>query len=91
MRYFTLTYYKQPDGKINEVAGTCNNLKARDKANCNVILDFREEKIIKCTVNGAGLDVEWLAVIDYFSQYYADTFKQLVLYNNGVINANTSN
>lgn len=81
MRYFTLTYFKQPDGKINEVSGTKTKLKSRDMTDCNVILDFRDEKVIKCTVNGEGLMVDWLAVIGYFSKYYGEQFQQLVLAN----------
>ena len=82
MRYFTLTYYKQPDGKINEVAGTQEKLRAKDRVNCNVILDFKEENIIKCTVGGQGLSPDWLSVIEYFSQYYGDTFAKMIRQNN---------
>jgi hypothetical protein len=81
MRYFTLTYYKQPDGKINEVSNIRDKLRDRDRSDCNVILDFRDEKIIKCTVDGQGLDTEWLAVIEYFSKYYGEQFAQLVRAN----------
>lgn len=82
MRYFTLTYYKQPNGKINEVANTITRLRDRDRIDCNVILDFRDERVLKCTVNGQGLMVDWLTVIDYFSKYYGETFEQLVKANN---------
>lgn len=81
MRYFTLTYYKQPNGSINEVANTVVRLKQRDINDCNVILDFQEHKVLKCTVNGTGIAVDWLSVIDYFSKYYNDTFQQLILAN----------
>lgn len=86
MRYFTLTYLKQADGKINEIANTLNKLKDRDRIDCNVILDFRDERVLKCTVNGQGLSVDWLTVIDYFSKYYGETFEQLVKANNEVAN-----
>ena len=81
MRYFTLTYYKQPDGKINEESNIRDKLRTRDRTNCNVILDFKDEKIIKCTVDGQGINTEWLTVVDYFSKYYGEQFAQLVRHN----------
>jgi hypothetical protein len=81
MRYFTLTYYKQPDGKINEVSDLRQKLRTRDRTDCNVILDFRDEKVIKCTVDGQGLVPDWLTVIEYFSKYYGEQFAQLVRHN----------
>jgi len=81
MRYFTLTYYKQPDGKINEVSDLRQKLRTRDRTDCNVILDFRDEKVIKCTVDGQGLVPEWLTVVGYFSKYYGEQFAQLVRHN----------
>ena len=81
MRYFTLTYYKQPDGKINEVSNTRDKLRSKDRSDCNVILDFEEEKVIKCTVDGQGINPDWLTVVDYFSKYYGELFIQLVKEN----------
>lgn len=81
MRYFTLTYYKQPDGKINEVSNTRDKLRSKDRTDCNVILDFKDEKIIKCTVDGQGISPDWLTVVDYFSKYYGELFTQLVRHN----------
>ena len=52
MRYLLLTYYKKPDGKIDEVMAVAKNLKKRDLATCNVILDFKTLTVIKCSMAG---------------------------------------
>lgn len=87
MRYFTLTYYKQPNGQYNEIAETKKNLKPKDVQGCNIILDFKEQSVIKCTVNGEGLvrdrspDEQWETILAYYSQYHGDTFAQLIKEN----------
>ena len=50
MRYLLLTYYKKPDGKIDEVMAVAKNLKMRDHQTCNVILDFKKLEVIKVAI-----------------------------------------
>lgn len=83
-RYFTLTYYKQPDGKYNEVGEIKKRIKTRDLQMCNVILDFRDQDVLKCTMNGQTVktDNTWETVLGYYSQYHGDTFARLLKENN---------
>jgi len=77
MRYFVLTYYKQPDSTIQEHAEVLTTLKPRDWPTRNVILDFKDEKILKCAIDGTNVDTEWARIIAYFSRHYGDTFAKM--------------
>jgi len=77
MRYLLLTYYKKPDGKIDEVMAVAKNLKRSDHQTCNVILDFRRLEVVKCTMNGTSVPRDWDRVVGYYHQHYASTIERL--------------
>ena len=77
MRYFCLTYAQQPDGSYTESSEICQNLKTRNYQNCSVILDFREQQVIKCSVNHVIVDKNWNKIVGYYRQFYAQIFDQL--------------
>jgi hypothetical protein len=52
MRYLLLTYYTKPSGKIDEVMTIAKKIKKRDWQMTNVILDFKECKVLLCSVAG---------------------------------------
>ena len=52
MRYLLVTYVKKANGQIDEQVGASRNLKERDIRTCNVILDFKEQKVEKAFING---------------------------------------
>jgi hypothetical protein len=47
MRYAFYTYYKKPNGQIDEVMEVANRVKKTDLQTANVILDFRDQKVVK--------------------------------------------
>jgi len=77
MRYFFLTYSLQPNGSYTESTGISKNLKLRDCQTCSVILDFKEQKVIKCSVNHVTVEKNWNRIVGYYRQFYADVFQQL--------------
>ena len=81
MRYFAITFVKRPNGQIDESTQTLNKLKTRDLQEANVILDFKDEIIIKCRLTEGNLPVDWNTVVGYYSKHYGDTFAQLVRAN----------
>ena len=81
MRYFTITFVKRPNGQIDEETQTVNRLKNKDLISANVILDFKDEKIVKCRMTEGNIPVDWNTVIGYYSKHYGDTFAQLVRAN----------
>ena len=81
MRYFLITFIKRPNGQVDEETQTVNRLKNKDLISANVILDFKDETIIKCRMTEGNIPVDWNTVVGYYSKHYGDTFAQLVRAN----------
>lgn len=77
MRYLTLTYYKKADGKIDESMAVSKNLKTRDIQMANVILDFKELKVVKCSMGAVQIPKDWDRVVAYYHQHYANIIERL--------------
>lgn len=77
MRYFFLTYSRQPNGTYSEYSGFSKKLKLEDYQIRNVILDFKEQKVIKCSVNHMTVEKNWNKIVGYYRQFYSDVFNQL--------------
>jgi hypothetical protein len=77
MRYLLLTYYTKPSGKIDEVMTIAKKLKPRDWQMTNVILDFREQQVLTCSVAGLTATKDWDTIVGYYYQYYAATIERL--------------
>jgi len=70
MRYLLITYVKKATGQIDEQVGVSRNLKPRDLTTCNIILDFKTQKIEKALIDGKQVDTTWDMIQDYYSQVY---------------------
>lgn len=77
MRYFLVTYVRRPNGKIDEQTEVVRNLRKRDWQMANVILDFKEMKVLACSAQGITVNKNWESIHNYFIQYYEATFKRL--------------
>jgi hypothetical protein len=77
MRYMTITYFTQPNGKIDESVAVTTTLKNKDLATASVILDFRAQSVLKCTMNGVIVPKEWKKIRDFYHQYYPQYIKEL--------------
>lgn len=77
MRYLVLTYYKKPDGKIDESMSVVKRLKPRDITTANVILDFKELKVVQASMNGTTVPRDFNRIVEYYYQYYENTIKRL--------------
>jgi hypothetical protein len=77
MRYLILTYYKKADGRIDETMAVSKNLKTRDIQCANVILDFKELKVLKCSMGGQQVPRDWDRIVSYYHQHYASTIERL--------------
>jgi hypothetical protein len=77
MRYLILTYYRKADGKIDEVMAVARNLKPRDLQTANVILDFREQRVRRCMIDGQAASQDWDHVVSYYYQHYTATIERL--------------
>jgi hypothetical protein len=77
MRYLLLTYYTKPSGKIDEVMTVAKKLKSRDWRMTNVILDFKDQKVLLCSVAGLSATKDWDIVVGYYYKHYAATIERL--------------
>jgi hypothetical protein len=77
MRYLLLTYYTKPSGKIDEAMTIATKLRSRDWQTTNVILDFKEQKVLLCSVAGITAKKDWDTIVSYYYQHYAATIERL--------------
>ena len=77
MRYLILTYYRKADGQIDETMAVSKNLKTRDIQTANVILDFRHQSVLKCSMDGKTVPKNWERIVSYYYQHYAATIERL--------------
>lgn len=77
MRYLTLTYYKKPNGQIDETLSVINNIRIKDFQIASVILDFKKLEVLKATVEGNTIPKNWDAIIGYYYQHYAATIERM--------------
>ena len=86
MRYLTITYVTKANGQIDEATAVTKNLKPRDLQTANVILDFRLQQVVKCTMNGVVVPKDWDRIVSYYYQHYANIIERLFTENGHAIN-----
>lgn len=84
MRYLTLTYLRKPNGQIDEQMAVANRVKLNDWQTCSVILDFRDQKVLKASVDGTTLPKDWDHIVGYYYQHYSSTIERLFIENGHV-------
>jgi len=77
MRYLILTYYKKPTGQIDEAMTVARRLRPRDFQTANVILDFRDLKVVIASMNGVNVPRDFDRIVQYYMQHYESTIKRL--------------
>ena len=81
MRYFVITYIKKPTGQMDEQNQVTRNLKTRDLQMASVILDFKELKVVKATLNGVLVPKDFDRIVQYYYQHYKSTMDRLFAEN----------
>lgn len=77
MRYLILTYYHKANGQTDEAMAVSKNLKARDLQCANVILDFKELKVIKASMGGVIVPKNFDSIVQYYIQHYENIITRL--------------
>jgi len=77
MRYLIITYVGRPNGQIDEQLQMSNRLRDSDIQTANVIMDFKEAKIVKCSIKGTTLTNEWDKLRNYYHEVYSDVIEKL--------------
>jgi hypothetical protein len=81
MRYLLLTYYKKPNGQIDEITAVSRNLKQRDFQTCSVILDFKTLSVVKCSMDGTVIPRDWDRILGYYYPFYTNVIERLLQEN----------
>ena len=68
---------RKPGGQIDEVAAVSRNIKQKDLQTCNVIMDFKERKVVKCVVDGNRVDTDWEKLTEYYKKVYPNVISQI--------------
>jgi len=77
MRYMILTYFKRASGKIDEVMAVANRVKPKDLQTASIILDFRDQIVLKCVIDGKSMPREWDTIVSYYYKHYQATMERL--------------
>jgi len=85
MRYLFLTYYKKPTGQVDEVMTISTRIRRRDNQTVNVILDFKEQTVVKANMNDTTVPKDWDTVVSYYYQHYPATIERLFQENGHLI------
>jgi hypothetical protein len=72
-----LTYYKKPNGQIDESTAVSTKIRTRDHQTVNVILDFKELKVIKASMNDITVPKDWDRIVSYYYQHYPAIIERL--------------
>jgi hypothetical protein len=81
MRYFLVSYLKQANGQMDEVVSVSSNLKLKDQQTAAVVLDFKTQRVLQCSMNGTTVPKEWDRIVSFYYQHYAATFDRLAKEN----------
>jgi hypothetical protein len=77
MRYVLLTYYTKASGQIDEVMTISKKLRTKDWQTANVILDFKEQKVLLASVKGMTATKDWETIVGYYYKHYPATIERL--------------
>ena len=86
MRYLILTYYRKASGQIDEAMAVSKNIKRRDLQTANVILDFKEQTVVKASMGDQQVPKDWDKIVSYYYQHYAHTIERLFEENGHPLN-----
>ena len=86
MRYLILTYYRKANGQIDEVMAVSKNLKTRDWQMGNVILDFKEQKVLMARMHETSIPKDWDRIVGYYYPFYTRIIERLFEENGHPLN-----
>jgi hypothetical protein len=77
MRYFIVNYYRKPSGQMDEVVAVARHIKTRDIQSAAVILDFKTQSVVKCSMDGVVVPKDWQRIRDFYHQHYQTIIEDL--------------
>ena len=77
MRYLLITYLRKSSGQIDEQVGFSTRLRDKDLSSCNVIVDYKDKKVVKCVIEGKKVQTDFGLMDDYYRKVYPELITQL--------------
>ncbi len=77
MRYLLITYVRKADGKIDEQVTVSKRTKDTDIQMCNVILDYKDKKVVKSVIDGQAMPTTWEKIDTYYRELYPSIIERL--------------
>lgn len=77
MRYLILTYFYQASGKIDEGMVVSNRIRTKDWQTASVILDFKEQKVLKASLRDNTIPKDWERIVGYYYPFYTRIMERL--------------
>jgi hypothetical protein len=81
-----LTYFKQSSGKIDEVMSLSKRIKPTDLQTASIILDFRDQVVLKCMIDGKSMPRDWDTIVSYYYEHYKSIMERLFKENGHELN-----
>jgi hypothetical protein len=72
-----LTYYTQANGKIDEAMTVANKIRRKDWQTANVILDFKEQKVLAARMYDTSILKDWDRIVGYYYPFYTKIMERL--------------
>jgi len=68
---------RKTNGQIDEQVAASKKVKPTDTQNCNIILDFGTQKILKSVVERKKVDMDYEKLVEYYKKVYPKLIEQL--------------
>ena len=66
---------------MDEVVSLSSNLKRKDRQTAAVVLDFKTQTVLQCSMNGTTVPKDWDRIVSFYYQHYTATFDRLAKEN----------
>jgi hypothetical protein len=76
-----LTYYTKANGKIDESMAVATKVRTKDWQIANVILDFKELKVLKASLQDNAIPKDWDRIVGYYYPFYTNIMERLLQEN----------
>lgn len=77
MRYLLINFLRKDNGQINEMVSVSKRVRTSDMNSQNVIIDFAEQKVVKCIIEGKEHPTTFELMRDYYAKVYPTLVEQL--------------
>ena len=72
-----IQFIRKPGGQIDELVNVSRKIKTSDITTKNVILDYAEQKVEKCVIEGNNHDTSFEKMNEYYKRVYPTLIEQL--------------